>query len=465
MKSHAYRPFLLTLLVCILLLLLHWLPTMRIGETELRRIDILSDLSSDSAKHDLHDVIPKPKEPRQLMAKSKDGKMVEFKEVWPKGVQRVVDFSEGKAGGMSHFYAMLDSVARKKLANRPLRIAFYGDSFIEGDILVADLRELLQTRFGGWGVGWIDAGNDLTQYKRTIANSFSGLTEHMAMKKQTYRASETGIAQRYYTMTAPVSISLTAKKDFPHTARWGVSRLYFRSSGNVAIEGQEGATPYSFSFKGSPNVQVAEMKGVASQTEFKIPRGNAILYGTALETDGGIVVDNFSLRGTSGNTLNEIPEVTLQEFNRLRPYDLIVLQFGVNAVTEKSTTETLKLYTDKMRRVVAHMRRCFPEASILVMGTPDRGSKTSADGTMPGIEMLTGFQEQLASDAQVSFLSILHAMGGPGSMRCLVDEHGWGSKDYVHINRDGGKFVARKIYDSFMAGYSNYLRRKKIEQQ
>ena len=465
MKDHSYRPFLLTLLVAVALLLAHWLPTPHIGDATLRRIDILGDLSKDASKRDLHDVIPKPKEPKQQMAKDKTGKLFAFKEIWPKGTQRIVDFSEGKAGGMDHFYAMLDSVAHKKLTGRPLRVAYFGDSFIEGDILVSDLRELMQTRFGGWGVGWIDAGNDLTKYKRTITNSFSGLDEHMAMKKASYHAAETGIAQRYYKMTGTVNMSFTARKDFPHVARWGASRLYFRSPGGVTISGHEGTKAFTMPFTGSAGIQVAEMAGNAATANFSIKQGNATLFGTALETDGGVIIDNFSLRGTSGTTLADVPEATLREFDKLRSYDLIILQYGVNAVTEHSTSEQLKAYMSKMRKVVDHIKRCFPHSSILIAGTPDRGSKTAPDGTMEGIKMLSGYQEQLASDTRVGFLSILGAMGGPGTMRKLVDEHGWGSKDYVHINWDGGKYVAQRIYNSFIAGYNNYLRRKKLEQE
>ncbi len=32
---------------------------------------------------------------------------------------------------------------------RPVRIAYFGDSFIEADIFTADLREMLQQEFGG----------------------------------------------------------------------------------------------------------------------------------------------------------------------------------------------------------------------------------------------------------------------------------------------------------------------------
>ena len=64
---------------------------------------------------------------------------------------------------MAHFYALLDSLSRHKSIGRPVRVAYYGDSFIEGDILVSDLRELMQARYGGYGVGWIDAGNELNK--------------------------------------------------------------------------------------------------------------------------------------------------------------------------------------------------------------------------------------------------------------------------------------------------------------
>ena len=194
-------------------------------------------------------------------------------------------------------------------------------------------------------------------------------------------------------------------------------------------------------------------------------QGSATFFGTALESDGGVIIDNFSLRGASGQTLADLPEATLREFDKLRPYDLIIVQYGVNAVTEGSTTPQLKAYMEQMRTVVDHLKRSFPETSILVAGAPDRGSKTAPDGTMPAIKMLSGLQEQMASDAKVGFLSILGAMGGPGTMKRIVDEHAWGSSDYVHINWDGGKFVAERLFKSFLAGYDNYVRRKKLENQ
>lgn len=53
-----------------------------------------------------------------------------------------------------------------------------------------------------------------------------------------------------------------------------------------------------------------------------------------MDGDAGIAVDNFSLRGTSGLSLRSIPMHTLRESGRERPYDLIVLQYGLNVATE-----------------------------------------------------------------------------------------------------------------------------------
>lgn len=157
MKDNIYRTFLLTALVVLVLLSLHLLPPLKIGDTELRRVSVLSDISDSPFDKEQIDVIPKPVEPRTDQTKIIAGKKVSFKEIWPKGVERIVDFSAGKANGMNHFYAMLDSLSRKRQLGRPVRIAYYGDSFIESDILTEYLRDMLQAKYGGGGVGWIDA--------------------------------------------------------------------------------------------------------------------------------------------------------------------------------------------------------------------------------------------------------------------------------------------------------------------
>lgn len=460
MKDNTYKPLLLTGLVIVFLILLHFLPKMELRGVELRNINILSDLSDKTEV--LKDVIPQPKLPDRIMVHDKDGNKVNFKEIWPKGTERIIDFAQGEAGGMDHFYERLTSLANHEAQTGPVRIAYFGDSFIEGDILLADLREQLQKKYGGYGVGWIDAGNDLNQYKHVVHDEFSGLTEHMVKRPDSYKAVQAGIAERYYTMngTAEMRLSPFALHEYPRTEKWNATRLYLRaiSGANVSFT-LTGGRQTSFKIEPSPHVQMVEMKGNTNGAIIKVS-GSPILFGTAQEADAGIVIDNFSMRGSDGRSLADLPSQMLKDFARVRPYDLIVFQFGVNAIDEQTTPERLKKYVASMKKVLTLFRQCFPETSILIVSTPDRGSKTSPDGTMKGIEMLVGYQEQLASEAKVGFFNLFRSMGGAGTMMRIVDEQDMGTKDYVHINYKGGKYVAGGIFRSMVAGQKNYARRR-----
>ena len=451
MKDNTYKTLLLTLLVALFLFLLHFLPTFKMGDTKLREIDILSDLAQK--KKVLEDVIPSPKKPSAVVAYDKDGKVIDFKEEWPKGTERIVDYSAGKPGGLDHFYSQLNLLAQKQAVGRPVRIAYFGDSFIEGDILLADLREDLQKHYGGYGVGWIDAGNDLDQYKHTVDKKFTGLTEHMVKKPASYDANQAGIAERYYTMNGQATMSyapFSLSHEYPLTEKWASTWLYLRSKGgaNVTFEIDGGKTSTQC-VNPSAEVQAVKMDGVTSHATIKVDGSNTVLFGTSQEGRDGIVLDNFSMRGSSGTTLAKLPEQMLKEFAQVRPYDLIVFQFGVNAVDAETTPERLKKYMADMKLV----------------SSPDRGSKTSPDGTMKGVEMLVGYQEQLAADCHVGFYNLFRAMGGPGTMMRIVDEQGMGTKDYVHINYKGGKYVSERIFKSIVAGQKNYARREKLAEQ
>lgn len=466
MKTNTYKTLLLTCLVVVFLLLLHFLPTFKIGDTELREIDILSDLSRQ--KKELKDVIPAPKTPSTTLSLEKDGKVINFKEQWPKGTERIVDYSEGKPGGMDHFYEQLTALKEKKNLGRPVRIAYFGDSFIEGDILLADLREELQKYYGGEGVGWLDAGNDLNQYKHTTTQKFTGLTEHLVKKPDSYDVLQAGMAERYYPLSGRANISLAPfmAHEYPRTEKWSTTLLYLRAKNGASVTFHiDGGKSTTEQVSPSPNVQMVRFNGATSHASIDISGTNATLFATAQEGNGGIVLDNFSMRGSNGLSLSKLPETTLRQFAQVRPYDLIVFQFGANAITPASKERELQTYTSKMKSVIQLFHKCFPTASILVIGAPDRGSKSSPDGTMEGVKMLVGYQDQMASDCKVAFYSLYKAMGGPGTMMRLVDEKNMGSKDYVHINFKGGKYVAPRIFKSIVAGQNNYARKMKLIQK
>ena len=209
-----------------------------------------------------------------------------------------------------------------------------------------------------------------------------------------------------------------------------------------------------------------ETKGEMASVNYRFtgvsPR--TTLFGMALESDRGVVLDNFSMRGSSGTQLARIPINTLAHFARLRPYDLIIVHYGLNEAVKGNTVPILKVYIEGMKKAIGNVHAAFPDASILVVSVPDRDQR-SAEGitTLKEVKNLVNLQEQLAADCHVGFLNFYKAMGGEGSMKRLVDRN-MANKDYTHLSFGGGRLVARKVFPSFMAGLKNYKRRKAMEQ-
>ncbi len=470
MKDHTDRTFIFVALVVLVLLLMHLLPIVSIGDVALRPVNILSDITDSGERKDagMWSVIPSVA-PRKGMGTTRNDATNRLQSAsdtdlsWPKGVEPIYDFSQGKGCGMEHFYACLDSLESRRPLGRPVRIAFYGDSFIESDMLVADLREMLQARYGGNGVGWVNAGSELTSLSPTIGNHFSGLTEHLVMRRNDYQATMAGLSEHYYLAAPQATTRFTAKTVYPHAATWQWSTLYLRSSAPATIRIQTGANTQIRPIAASEHVQAIETPVMTGDVSYTIQSGRPTLFGVAHESGEGIVIDNFSMRGSSGITLAHIPTQTLTEFSRLRPYDLIIFEYGVNAISEHPKPDDLKWYMRNMRKVIAHYQKCFPQTSLLILGAPDRGARRgNSIGTMDGIESLVEAQRQLAKSCGTGFYSLFHAMGGRGSMGKLVNQN-LASKDYIHLKPKGGKEIARHIYESFVEGKRRHQSQKGLQ--
>jgi lysophospholipase L1-like esterase len=486
------RTFILTGLVVSILMAMHLLPNLFIGDTELRHVNILCDVMPETYQlRDAIDVIPTPQPPKQFVAhksnnKDKDQNRVESnqpvknesltgdsiklltaKEESTKtakdsiiqttrldGVTMIADYSEGAPGGMGHFYEQLGSASK-----RLVRIAYYGDSFIEGDILTADLREMLQNRFGGSGVGWIHCTDPLGGFRRTVKMKSVGLKEYEVVKKP-YSHQAEGIAQRYYVPQENSRTWASGSKAKQNLEQWHQTSLYLRSEKGLNV------TTYANSdtigtkhIGGSSQVQLLahqQNNMTAVGFQFTGVTSPTYIYGMALESNNGVILDNFSMRGSAGNTISKIPLQTLNDFARLRNYDLIVLHFGLNVANEKSHASAYKAYIKKMQEAIEHLQQAYPHASILVVSMPDRDQRTAAGvRTMKGVESLVAYQQIMAGNCHVAYFNLFEAMGGRESMKSLVDK-GMANKDYTHLTFSGGRKLAQLIYDGLMAGYETY---------
>ena len=178
-----------------------------------------------------------------------------------------------------------------------------------------------------------------------------------------------------------------------------------------------------------------------------------------MEDHLGVVVDNFSLRGNSGMILERLDVSRCQALNKIRPYDLIVLQYGLNVVSD--SVMNYGWYSSRMVKVINHIQLCFPEADILMLGVSDRSRQDDGEfETMPAVLALLHAQRQAAKKAGVPFWNVFGAMGGENSMVRFV-ELNWASKDYTHLSFRGGREIADALLKALLSEKDFMMKRRK----
>ena len=132
MKNYLKYSLWLTLIVLFALIGMHWLPAITIDGHTMRRVDLLSDVRMPEPDKD--EVVADSLPPVPVVKPA-------FVDTCRSGMTCIEDYSDSTMRGMTPFYRALDEIQSK---GRLVRIAVFGDSFIEADIFTADLREMLQ---------------------------------------------------------------------------------------------------------------------------------------------------------------------------------------------------------------------------------------------------------------------------------------------------------------------------------
>lgn len=456
MKNYLIQTLLLTWLVLFILLLMNDLPPITLSGHTLRKVDLLSDIRTSQEPEEEEDTLSIP--PPTIKPA--------FVDTCPAGMTCIVDYSDSTLRGMLPFYNALNN---QPTLNRPVRVAVFGDSFIEADIMTADLREMLQTRFGGCGVGYIDITSAVNGFRPTVRHTFAGWRSHAATDSLGFNRSKQGPAARYFIPSDGARVELKGQKQYASRLDTCTkATIYFTNKGTLNLTARiNGAQEKTEVFMHARRMEKMEVDGTIGAVRWTVNRvDSALFFGMALDGAGGISVDNFSLRSSTGASLRHIPAETLKDFNRLRPYDLIVLQYGLNVATQFG--RDYDYYRVAMLATINHLKEAFPQAGLLLVSVGDRDYKTD-DGTlrtMPGVKNLIRYQENIAAEAGIAFWNMFEAMGGDGSMAKLV--HARPSKanyDYTHINFRGGKELARLLYETIIYGKEQYDRRRAYEKE
>jgi len=437
------------------LLLMFFLPNLKVGKCVMRRVDLLSDLRlyTDTASIVDSNLLSLPLLPKPI-----------FVDSCPKGMTCIQDYSDSTLRGMNSFYKALDTLA---IRPRLVRVAVFGDSFIEADILTADLREMLQNRYGGCGVGYVTITSMTNGYRPTVYQHFGGWRSYSPMDPTGFNRAKQGLSCHYFLPRGKAYVELKGTTKYAtHLDTCNQASMFFYTKGGVTMTvGINGNSPETSTFLSANSLQMMKVQGRIGSVRWEVQKADStIFYGLAMDGDRGVSVDNFSLRGSSGVQLHAIPMQTMKGFNKLRPYDLIILQYGLNIATEHGWN--YEIYRQKMHEVICHIKEAFPQAGILLLGVGDRDHKTENGDfrTMPSVKNLIPYQQLIAADNAIAYWSMFEAMGGEGSMAKLVQaKPPLANYDYTHLNFRGGKYMAGLLYKALIYGKEQYDRQRSLE--
>ena len=347
---------------------------------------------------------------------------------------------------LEHFYTCLDSI---KLKKKKIRIAHFGDSMIEGDLITSTLRKLFQQEFGGSGVGFINAAPFNASFRQTIAQDFSKNLECYSVKD---KQSNYLIGLSGYTSVSEGNTWITLKS----INSGDNSKLFYGK--------QQSETPINIEIDSiktkliaNTSLQSYTQKLKNNETKINLQSNIAFpLFGLSVESDTGVIIDNFSFRGSSGTLFKELNADLLKQFQANLEYDLIILQFGINVAGSKTTDYSW--YERNMLSNINFLKNAFPNTSFLIIGCGDRAVKYNGKyATSKGIAPLIESQKKLANTTQCGFLNFYKTMGGENSMvKWVTGDTCFANKDYTHFNHRGAEKAGKLIYNEILKDYKNW---------
>lgn len=366
----------------------------------------------------------------------------------------IEDFSADK-DALKHFFDALDG--REQLG-RPVRVAFLGDSFVEGDILTSDVREFLQERFGGRGVGFVPLA-PIDRYRNTLNVDHDGweiLNSLYGGQKAKYLLN----GQCFAPVAGEARVSVRATDQREHAKSFNTAALLYSADSAATLYYDLGRSgEKEVPLKTGGNLQLFEAaRQNMRMADFRISGDAGFTgYGLFLNDESGVYVDNYSLRSSTGMQLLRVGPKLLERMNTMIPYDLVVLQYGMNVM--EAERRDYENYANQMIRVIDRLKEAMPGVSILVFGVGDRNFKND-DGEMVtkiGVTNLVEAQRRVAQETGVAFWNTYLAMGGRNSMGTFVNQTpALANKDYTHINYHGGRKIGLAFGEALMDAQNRY---------
>lgn len=374
-------------------------------------------------------------------------------------IGQALGFEDPSGGALDGFHAAL---RRAERGEGQARIAFYGGSHMAGDAVTGRVREVLQTRFGDAGHGFVPLVPVVRDHwawgVRIDAAEGWELTQVGSKHTSIDRYGLIGVA---FTADEPGAFAaVTSDAWGPSQYASRITLLYDRRPGGGALEvlldGRSVETLHTEAEIPTGAVRSYEVSDGPHRLEVRARGdGPVTVYGVIFDrARPGVIVDNLGLVGAKARHHLYWNEDQWRGFFAPRNPDLIALAYGNNELDDRHLT--LAEHEAQLVAVLTRLRGAAPGTSCLLVGPTDRPARRE-DGSVvsrPLVAEMTAMHRRVAHREGCAFFDTLAFMGGPGAgIRWLERDPPLLKQDLMHLERDGYRRWADVLAAALLADY------------
>lgn len=453
----------------------------RIGTFTLRFPSLLSELKEGEAA--ARDTIDPEEQIQKMLAETRQREFAEYadslrfyEDFFREGTTRF-DFPENDPCWFDRFFSILETA---KDSGAVVRIVHYGDSQLEGDRITSAARELFQSLWGGTGPGMLPPLADIPSM--AFKNHSTGsLTRHRIFGTEEERAAGNKYGPLAQTTDLRGSATFTFRrntraKEFPHAGKFRQVRmlaskanlktkLIYSAAVQDTVEQDSSleirtvtkkfqALPPDIETFPNLSVYTWKLQHETSSATLNVS-GNAELYTIALDSTGGIAMDNVAMRGSSGTIFTKMDNSLLGSSLKAVNAKLIIMEYGGNLVPSVSKSN-LDWVERILERQIQAVKKAAPNADILFIGPADMSKKINGKWTsFPSLEMTVETIRNVALKNGCAYWDMYRVMGGHNAMLSWVQEK-LGGPDYIHFTRAGAARIGELLYSSIKLHYDYF---------
>lgn len=385
------------------------------------------------------------------------------------------------------FAALIDSTD-----SSVIRIAHYGDSKLEGDRVTYFFREKLQQKFGGVGVGFVPFFEqaDNVDYSRYASENWARYTVfHNRYKNGNYGLS--GTLFKFLQCVNDTVVDSAKTKDLTNsnTVENEIIKKYF-DRGTISIkflkntvfnkvrlmygncekkcmvnvyDNLNATKLFSDSLPTTTTFKIFDfnLPSVSTNMKFEfISSASPDIYGLYFDGNKGVQVDNYAIRGHSGDGLlyfnQNYLSLQLKETNTR----LVIFQFGSNVVPYIKSDSACKWLEGLYYKLFMHYKNANPDISILAVGAGDMATYYNGGySSYKYLPKIRDAQKNAATKAGCAFWDLYEIMGGQNSILKWVEKK-LASYD-GHYSPKGQAIIGNELYKAINDEYNKYTYRKK----